>query len=245
MDEREISERQQTILAALISEYVETAEPVGSDNLVEKYNFDFSPATARNEMAALTKQGLLQKDHSSAGRSPTPLGFRYYIKNGMREKELPVVNEVSIKQRLWDQRHDLGHLLREATHALSDETQNLSVITTDDGLIYSSGSVHILRHPEFYDIDVTRTVLHLLDHFDLIENMMQNITADADFGVLLGEEMGIPSLNQCGMIISRVDLPQGKTGHIALIGPYRLDYANIIPAVRYMQHLVNELCQTW
>ena len=90
--ETEISKRQQDILQAIIKEYIETAEPVGSEFVVSKYNFDFSPATTRNEMVELTNKGFLAKDHISAGRIPTPLAFRYYVKNLMDEKQIPVVN---------------------------------------------------------------------------------------------------------------------------------------------------------
>ncbi len=245
MEYADLTERQKKILQATIHEYVQTAEPVGSETLVQNYEFDFSPATTRNEMAELTRLGYLKKDHASAGRAPTSLGFRYYIKNLMREHDLPVVNEIAIKQRLWDQRHDLGHLLREAALALAEETQNLTLIVTDDGRIYASGAAHILRHPEFYDIDVTRTVLHLIDQYDMIQNMLSQISSDADFGILLGEEMGIPTLSECGMVISRIDLPRGQMGYITVLGPYRLNYDQVIPTVKYLQHVVNELTQNW
>src|SRR3990167_4268126 len=112
----QISKRQQDILQVIIQEYIETAEAVGSEYIVSKYSFDFSPATTRNEMVDLTERGFLAKDHVSAGRIPTPLAFRYYVKNLMNEKPLPVVNEVAIKQRLWDHRHDTERMLRQAVY---------------------------------------------------------------------------------------------------------------------------------
>ena len=57
----DLSERQTAILKAITDEYIESAEPVGSENLVEKYKLDCSPATVRNEMVRLTEQGFLQK----------------------------------------------------------------------------------------------------------------------------------------------------------------------------------------
>lgn len=245
MSNEHITTRQQQILKAIIDEYVDTAQPVGSENLVEKYQFDFSPATTRNEMAELTRLGYLQKDHSSAGRTPTPHAFRYYVKNMMQEKEIPVVNEVAIKQRLWQHRHDQEQLLRQASLSLAEELQNLTVITTDNGQVYASGAAHILRHPEFYDIDLTRAVLHLLDQYDLINYMLSQLSPEAEYGLLLGEETGIPSMAQCGMVTTRIDLPRGRMGYISVLGPYRLDYSSVIPTMRYLQRLVNEMSRSW
>lgn len=241
----QLSERQKQILSAIINDHIETAEAVGSETLIEDHDFDFSPATARNEMAELTRKGYLQKDHTSAGRAPTTLAFRYYIKNLMQEKELPVVNEVAIKQRLWAHRHDLDQLLHQASLALAEELQNLTLIITNEGKIYTAGAAHILRHPEFYDIDLTRTILYLLDQHEVVSTMLNQLTPEAEFGILLGEEIGMPSLRTCGMVVGRIDLPSSQTGYISVFGPYRLDYSMVIPTLKYLQQLVNELCQAW
>lgn len=240
-----LSERQQQILLAIIQEYVDTAEAVGSENLVDKYEFDFSPATTRNEMVELSKKGFLEKDHVSAGRIPTPLAFRYYVKNLMEERQMPVVNEVAIKQRLWNNRHEMQSVLQQASKALAEELENLSFIVTDKGYMYSAGAAHILRHPEFYDIDLTRTVLYLMDQDDLIRSMLSQMAHDLEFGILLGEELGMDSLKNCGMVVGRIDLPQGERGYIAVLGPYRLNYSRTIPTLRYMQQLVNQLSHSW
>jgi len=243
--ESELTQRQQEILKAMVRDYVEGAEPLGSDALVDKYEFDFSPATARNEMAELTRLGFLEKDHSSAGRYPTAHGFRYFIKNLMHEEDLPVVEEVAIKQRLWNSRHDTGQLLREAAASVAEHLQNLSFVITDEHKIYAAGSVHILRHPEFYDIDLTRAVLHLLDQADVLESVLAHLDPDQELGLFLGEESGLASLTACGLVACKIDLPQGHHGYLNVMGPYRLDYPNVIPTMRYVQQLVNELSRSW
>ncbi len=245
MESYQLTQRQQEILQSIIKEYVESSEPIGSEDLVNKYGFEFSPATMRNEMAELSRKGFLQKDHISAGRVPTPMGFRYYIKNMLQEQELPVVQEVAIKQRLWDKKHDVHSLLHEAALALSEEVQNLSIIVTDDDHIYAAGAAHILRHPEFYDIDLTRTVLHLMDQYDIMQAILNQIAVDVDTSIILGDEIGLQSLNQCGMVVNRIDLPNNHHGYVGVIGPYRLDYPSVIPAVRYIQNTINELFRSW
>ena len=241
----ELTERQIKLLGAVINEYVETALPVGSEVITQKYDLQVSSATIRNEMAALTNEGYLQKPHTSAGRIPTDLGFRFYIKNLMQEKEIPVVSEVAIKQRLWPQRHDSNNLLTQAAQALAEETKNLSLVLTDEGRLYTAGSSNVLRHPEFYDIDLTRTVLEMLDRSEVFANIFNRIPKEQSFGVLLGGESGVPGLNECGVIFSRFSLPRGQGGYLGILGPTRLPYPKVVPMVKYFAELVNELSKGW
>lgn len=241
----ELTDRQKQILQSVINEYVEGASPVGSEVLAQKYNLGVSPATLRNEMAALTHAGFLEKPHASAGRIPSDLGFRYYIKNLMQEQEIPVMNEVAIKQRIWANRHDQEKMLKSAVQSLADESQHLSLSATNESRIYVAGAVHILRHPEFYDIDLTRAVLHLLDQTDLILEMFGRLPNEQDFGILLGEEMGFSSMNPCGLVFTRFSLPRGVRGQIGVLGPVRLEYPKIVPLVRYFGELMKELGAGW
>src|SRR3990170_7951735 len=80
--------RQKKILATIVKEYSETANPVGSEELVAKYHFRESSATIRNEMAALEKSGFIFQPHKSAGRVPTDKGYRYFVNELMRRFEL-------------------------------------------------------------------------------------------------------------------------------------------------------------
>src|SRR5690554_6516245 len=110
----ELSERRRQLLKAIIDEYIESAEPVGSEFIVEKYSLGVSPATVRNEMVALTQSGYLKQPHTSAGRIPTSLGLKTYINELMKEADLPVKDEVTIKESLWEQRFQFHKLLRQA-----------------------------------------------------------------------------------------------------------------------------------
>src|SRR6266480_2181831 len=111
----ELSSRQSQLLKAVIEEYIESAEPIGSETIERKYHLGVSPATIRNEMVQLTELGFLKQPHTSAGRSPTTTGLKYYIQNLMEEKEMPVRDEVAVKERLWEQRFQFHRLLREMT----------------------------------------------------------------------------------------------------------------------------------
>lgn len=75
----ELGERRRRILAAVVHDYIETAEPVGSETLAHRYDFGVKPATIRNELAAMSEMGYLRQPHTSAGRVPSDLGYRYYV----------------------------------------------------------------------------------------------------------------------------------------------------------------------
>ena len=77
----ELTDRQIKILKAIIEDYIETAEPVGSETLDKKYNLGVSPATIRNEMVRLTTNKFLRQPHTSAGRIPTEKGYRFFLEN--------------------------------------------------------------------------------------------------------------------------------------------------------------------
>ncbi|MCJ7535272.1 MAG: HrcA family transcriptional regulator, partial [Anaerolineales bacterium] len=83
-----LGERQKLILALVIRDYINNAQPVGSKTLVDKYGLPFSPATVRNEMVALTEIGFLHQPHTSAGRVPTEEGYRYFVRQLMGQTDL-------------------------------------------------------------------------------------------------------------------------------------------------------------
>jgi len=158
-----LTERQIKILKAIVEEYMETAQPVGSEGLEKKYELGVSPATIRNEMVKLTEAGYLRQPHTSAGRVPTKQAFKLYVNQLMQEKELSVAEEVAAKEKIWDSRFDFDRLMHEAVKALAQQSRALALAQVEEGDIYHAGYANILDLPEFYDIDVTRTILSLLD----------------------------------------------------------------------------------
>jgi len=240
----QLSERQTKLLRAVIEEYITTSEPVGSQNLVERYNLKVSPATVRNEMAALMEMGYLTQPHTSGGRVPTDLGLRFYINSLMEEVELPVLQEVSLKQRLWQERFDLEKMLRQAVVGLAEITSGLAVVQTSDERLLASGMAKILDYPEFFDIDVTRAALHLADDHELCRDLFGKAKEDQEVTVLIGEELGLSNLKACGLILA--PFAAGKvSGVVGVLGPDRMNYAQIIPAVRYVGRLLSEVGQSW
>lgn len=241
----DLTDRQLQILKALVEEYIETAEPVPSETLDKKYNLGVSPATIRNEMVRLTTTGYLKQPHTSAGRAPTPRALKFYVDKLMKPKELSVNDEVNVKQKIWDHRKAMDELLREATKTLAHQTKTMSLAATEEGDFYTSGMGNILDMPEFYDIDITRHLLNTLDEFDYWWRILGGITVEPDpLHILLGEELGSQLMNQCGAVFIRFNTSD-HSGAIGVVGPSRLNYQRIIPLVKYMGHLINDISKSW
>ena len=234
-----LTDRQIQILKVIIDEYIETAEPVGSEKLDKKYSLGVSPATIRSEMVRLTENGFLKQPYTSAGRVPTPMALKFYVQNLMKMKELSVADEVVVKQKIWDYRQQMDRLLRESTRVLADKTKTLAFSTTNTGDLYYAGAANILDMPEFFDIDLTRELLHSLDEFDFWWKMLhQDVTGDS-LHILIGEELDPHRLGHCGMVYTRLQTPRVEIV-IGVVGPSRLNFSSVIPIVRYFGTLLTE-----
>lgn len=122
-----LDERKKRILEAVIEEYTNTAEPVGSSKIANEYNLGFSPATIRNEMASLEELGYLEQPHTSAGRIPSSKGYRLYIDTIMKEKNLTPKEKEVIDEILRDDVIKFENLIQEATNVLSRLTNYASI----------------------------------------------------------------------------------------------------------------------
>ncbi len=125
----DLTERQKFILALVVHEYARTAAPVGSRFLVEQYRLDMSPATVRNELAALTDQGYLRQPHTSAGRVPTEEGYRYFVGRLLQETVLPETVRQTITHQFYQMRHDVDQWMRLAASVLARQSRAASLVT--------------------------------------------------------------------------------------------------------------------
>lgn len=241
----DISDRQRQLLKAIVEVYVKTGEPVGSEAIEKGYNLGVSPATIRIEMAKLAELGLLKQVHTSAGRTPTSMGYRVYIQELMKEKEMPVSVEVSMKENIWQRRHTENHLLREAVRGLAVRLQILALAVTDDGELFYAGASRILDWPEFEDIDVTRFVLSLFDEFPTLQEILGKAQGIGPMHILFGEELGYEHLAQTSFVFCKYEGREGHKGIVGVIGPARLNFPVVLPYVRYTSHLIGQALRSW
>jgi heat-inducible transcriptional repressor len=125
----ELTERQKTILLLLIRDYIETAQPVGSKRLVERFHLALSPATVRSEMSALTEMGYLRQPHTSAGRVPAEEGYRVFVGQMMHKAELPASVQNTISHQFFQARPDVEQWMTLAASVLAHQSQGVSLVT--------------------------------------------------------------------------------------------------------------------
>ena len=328
----EMTERKQKILKAIVDLYIRTAEPVGSKTIAAMPDMDFSSATIRNEMAELTNLGYLEQPHTSAGRIPSPAGYRFYIDRLMQDYRLSVDETQSINQamELRMQEFDramskVGKLVSQLTnlpaYAMTAHTESvkvrrfevlpagehsfiLVVMTTDEtvknkliklplqtsetdlkllsavlnaslteipaeqftpelidrvtrsagaasGLVpiavdfavhvlencrraevYLTGQNRLLGQPEYQDLTRAQEVLSALDE-DTISNLPAKLDPNSPMQILVGPENVAQELKNTSVVVTRFDIGEGMQGMIGVVGPQRMDYAQITARLSY------------
>ena len=124
-----LSERQESILRLVVRSYIETGQPVGSKTLVQMFDLDVSSATVRNELSALGELGYLMQQHTSAGRIPTELGYRYFVQRLLGEFHLPLHEQQMIRHQFHQARLEISQWMQLAAAILARTSHGASFIT--------------------------------------------------------------------------------------------------------------------
>ena len=302
----ELSERKQKILKAIVDLYIRSAEPVGSKTIAALPDMNFSSATIRNEMAELTTLGFLEQPHTSAGRIPSPAGYRFYIDRLMQDYRLSVDETQSINQAMESRMQELdkamsqvGKLVSKLTNLpaytmtapagevtvrhfeiiLADAGSFILVVMTSDenvknrliklplhvteqdikllsavlnaslvpvivdftthvleeahrSEIYLTGQNRLLGQPEYQDLTKAQEVLGALDE-DTLSNLPARLDPDSPVQILVGPENVAQELKDTSVVVTRFDIGDGMQGMIGVVGPQRMDYAQITARLSY------------
>jgi len=160
----ELGERNRKILEAIIEEYIETAEPVGSRTVTRRHQLGLSPATVRNVMADLEEMGYLQSPHTSAGRVPTELGYRLYVDSILQVRSL-----TGREKRQLEQHYRLGG--RKVEDLLREVGQSLSSISHYTGIVMAPRlETTVFRHIDFVPLSEGRLLVVFVTRSGLVQN---------------------------------------------------------------------------
>ena len=124
-----LSERRARILALIVDDFVGSAQPVGSQSLVERHQLTLSSATVRNEMAALEEEGMITHPHTSAGRIPSHRGYRYYVSSLMPERNLTNQEQFTILHQFHQASRQLEEWIGLAASVLANNLHNVALVT--------------------------------------------------------------------------------------------------------------------
>ena len=155
-------DRRLAVLRAIVEDYVATHEPVGSRSLVERHSLGVSPATIRNDMAALEDEGLIAQPHTSAGRVPTDQGYRVFVDRLSQVKPLSVAERRAIGSFL-DGAVDLDDVMQRSVRLLAQITRQVALIQ------YPSLTRSTVRHVELVGLTPTRVLLVLITDTGRVE----------------------------------------------------------------------------
>ena len=125
----DLTPRQKLILALVIKEYIELAQPVPSSHLVDNYELGVSPATVRNTLVDLTESGYLRQPHTSAGRVPTEDGYRYFVRQLMGHTDLPANTKRTITHQFYQAGREPARWMHLAASVLAHQSQGASLVT--------------------------------------------------------------------------------------------------------------------
>src|SRR5215467_12425946 len=326
--------RHRDVLIALIREYIDTAEPVGSRALSRRHFPSLSPATLRNVMADLEEMGYLAQPHTSAGRVPTDKAYRFYVESFPPAHQAP---RAVPADTLPTRRSGIdGFMERTSTHLSTatgltglllapplkhttvaridliprEDDRALAVVVTDAGwltvrsltldpplgadevrkigaeltrrfggrtaqeivdmeaapadpldelhtraraiteqivallrgrTLYVSGAINMLDHPEFWDIETTRTLLRTFEEKERLADLMMSFAEQAGMRVTIGDENPVMAMRECTLITSAYMYRDQVLGILGVVGPRRLPYPDVISVVDETARQVTEV----
>ena len=122
-----LEERKKKVLQAIVEEYINTAEPVSSNAIVNRNDLNYSSATIRNEMADLEKIGLIEKTHTSSGRVPSEKGYRYYVDELLKDDNISLEEIKYISSKLETKVNEIEELTKIAANTISEVTHYTTI----------------------------------------------------------------------------------------------------------------------
>lgn len=162
--ESQLNDRRSLILRAIVSHYVRLNEPVGSKTLVERYNLGVSPATVRNEMAALEDAGYISQPHTSAGRIPTDAGYRHFVDRFGTGGKLPAAEARQVETFFGEPRFELEDALRHTAGLLSHITDHAAIVFAP------ALDRSVVRHLELVGLSGRRAMVVVVTDTGRVEN---------------------------------------------------------------------------
>lgn len=237
----EITQRQAQILAAIVKEYSQTGDPVGSEELVHRYHFAVSPATIRNEMKALEKSGFISQPHTSAGRVPSDKGYRYFVNKLMGHLELSIAQQRRLENELLRLKTQYIELGRSISKLLAERAGGAAFALLPES-VSTSGLSQVIR--EDTSKEEIRELARFLDELDvhgkkLIERPARRSFSEGRVQTFIGKESPIPLASDFSLMVTRVKLQSGEKGLIGIVGPKRMKYARNISLLEYISKLLS------
>lgn len=174
----ELSDRKKLILAAVVEHFIKTGEPIGSKELILRTGLGVSSATVRNEMSELSTLGLLEQPHTSAGRVPSHTGYRFYVDNLMKTREVDEVSRRMMEAGIASAAGDPERLVESACSILAELTKCASVSTTP------GGECTVIRRIELVPVGTRSAMMVLLTSNGILKSRLCRLDLPLDGRIL-------------------------------------------------------------
>lgn len=236
------SSRRKSVLNSAINRYIKDALPVASDDIARE--FDLSSATIRNIFSELDQSGYLKHPYTSGGRVPTDRGYRYYVDFLIQQMELLDGEKQCILKDCKRKMRRLDDALENTSEVISEITHYAGIVSFlewQDKMFYK-GISRIIDQPEFNDVDKIRLLIKLMeDKKQLLEIINRDFSGKVK--VYIGSELGFPEMENCSLIISSFKMKNQPSGRLAVLGPMRMKYNYIIPAMKYISEVLSQVLE--
>ncbi len=233
-DDSALDQRKAAILRAIVQQYIETAQPVGSTTVAARPDVGVSSATVRNEMTVLERDGYLAQPHTSAGRVPTEKGYRFFVDGLGGADRLSAGNVRAVRDFFSSAHGELESMLRETTRLLSTLTHSAAVVVGDHP------DVATLRSVQLIDLSArTVLVVIVLSNGVVLKRTFESpVEMDAE---LIGRAQTAVSEAVVGRDLTDIGgpVPDGVAGDPAMLGAVALDAVRAAVAEESQQVFVD------
>ena len=232
--------RKKAVLSKTIKKYIKAATPVASEDIAA--DFDLSSATIRNIFADLEDSGYITHPYTSGGRIPTNKGYRYYVDFLILQLEVLKEEKDSISKEFEKKMSQIEDVLEKASEIISTITHYAGITSFLKGRdkVFYRGLSLILDQPEFQNLARTRIILKMIEDKPRLLNLINRDFADK-VKVYIGQELECPEMDNCSLVVSNYRIKNRPMGKLAVLGPTRMEYDHIIPALEYISDVLTEV----
>jgi transcriptional regulator of heat shock response len=239
-----LSERQEMILKLVVDAYLASGKPVASKPIAEQRDVEWGPSTVRAELAALEAAGFLTHPHTSAGRVPTEVGYRYYV-DRLIEAGLPAAG-AQVELELSRLRREIDEAMRETTATLARVNDLMALVTAPalGDALFVHGVSRLLSEEHLAELPRVDELMGALERRADVLGMMRSALDERSVFLWIGGENPQPELRTVSVVGANYGLAHRNLGAVGVVGPLRMDYATAIASVRGAARELSRCCET-
>ncbi|MEA2065267.1 MAG: hypothetical protein U9O66_03180 [Patescibacteria group bacterium] len=223
-------DRRLRLLNYTVRSYIKTAKPIGSNLLMERSGMRISSATIRGELLELETEGYLYQPHTSAGRVPTEKGYKFWLKNFFKDKELSEKKRSILSDAKKRFKHNKEQQLKEIAKIASELSRTTVIIGFARNNFYYTGISQLFAQPEFREYNLVCNISEIVDCLDEKAPKLFDLI-NKDMVILIGSDN--PFSSDCSIVSVNFN-----NNLFILFGPIRMNYEENAAIVKYLKNII-------